>query len=66
MVMDALDEELHPFTVTVLVTVYIPGVLDNKVTAPVVAFNVNPAVDVNVPATAFVPKVIDTIPSFEQ
>ena len=66
MVIDAVDEEVHPFTVTVLVTVYIPGVLDNKVTAPVVAFNVNPTDDVNVPATAFVPKVIVAVPPLVQ
>ena len=64
--MDAVDDEVQPLTVTVLVTEYIPGVLDDKVTAPVVAFNVNPAVDVNVPATAFVPNVIVAVPPLVQ
>lgn len=33
-----------------MVTVYVPGVLADKLTIPVLALIINPAVDVNVPA----------------
>ena len=39
-----------PDTGTILVTVYVPGVLADKFTRPVFELMFNPAVDVNVPA----------------
>ena len=57
----------QPATVTVLVTVYVPGVLLLKVTSPVVELIVNPAgVDVNVPAVEPLPNVMLAVPPLEQ
>ena len=62
-----LELEEQPATVTTLVTVYVPGVLLLKVTAPVVELIVNPAgVAVNVPAVEPLPNVIVAVPPFEQ
>ena len=47
----ATTAEQLPDAAMVLVTVYVPAVLDDKVIKPVAAFSVNPAgADVNVPA----------------
>ena len=46
-----------PTAATLLVTVYVPAVDEARVMAPVVALIVKPAVELNVPAVAPVPRL---------
>ena len=53
MVAESIAEAHPPAAAIVLYTVYIPAALLDKVIAPVVGFNVNPAgVELNTPALA--------------
>ena len=56
----ALTAAQPPFAAIVYVTVYVPGVEVEGVIAPVLAFSVNPVVELYTPPPAFVPvKVTD-------
>ena len=63
----AVLEGHPPEPAIVLVTVYVPAVLAERFTCPVLALTkTNPAVDVNVPATLPPPKVGEGLVAFWQ
>ena len=68
MVTLAVDDETQPpVPEAVLVTVYVPGVLELKAIAPVELLSERPeGVAENVPAVAPLFKVIEAVPPFEQ